>query len=516
MRGACATHAPNHPAPMIACFRRLILPLSLASLSALPFSAQAQDVPYVDILVVYTPSARAAAGSPTAMANAINSYVALANTCFTNSAMATRLRLVGTAEVAYTETFGGTMNTDLNWLGTASQTPNTTLNLLRRATGADLVCLVRRDTVGGTTGVADGSTGCLVVADNHAIATMAFPHEIGHAMGARHDRASEGNPTYGYSYGYQFTGNDNVQYRTVMANGSGTRIPYFSNPTVTYQGVATGVAAPAIDAADNAQNIDNNLELRSSAMGVGDALIPGRFSGDSTAEFILASTNFQCRYWEMTGATRTSATEMAEIFTAVWTVFGAGDLDGDGKDDLLFSSGDGHIAVWFMNGSTRTSAAVLPDTFIPANWTPIGAGDLNSDGKADLVFAHWDGRIAVWYMNGTTRTSAAVLADTFSSSALRLAAVGDLDGNGSADLLFWGGSPNRITIWFMTGSTRNSTAVTADSFATIWRPAGAADCDGDGKADIVFRSFDSRGAVWFMNGATRTGSAVLSHELDLR
>src|SRR6185369_5027500 len=45
--------------------------------------------------------------------------------------------------------------------------------------------------------------------------------------------------------------------RTVMAYAPGTRIPYFSNPNVLYQGVATGVAIGATNAANNAASISN-------------------------------------------------------------------------------------------------------------------------------------------------------------------------------------------------------------------------------------------------------------------
>lgn len=514
---------------MIAHSRRLLLSLALAAGGALPLSAQTEPPPvalspaenqFLDVLVVYTPAARAQAGSTTAMTAEIRSYIALANTCFANSEVIMRLRLAGTAEVAYTETFGGTMNADLNWLSDTTYTSNSTNFLLRRATGADLVCLVRRGPVGGTTGVAD-SNGCFVVADNHATATLAFPHEIGHVMGLKHDRASEGIAgEYNYSCAHIFTGNDGILYRTVMANGPGIRIPYFSNPWVNYQGVPTGIAFPAIDASDHAMILDHPFENGTIRWPIADILLPGNFSGDGTAELILAGANYQCRFWDMNGVVRTSTTDMADAFTGVWTPFGTGDLDGDGKSDVLFKAADGRIAVWFMNGSSRSSAAVLPDIFLPSVWAPFGAGDLNSDGKDDLLFRCQDGRIAVWYMNGATRTSATVLAErytswyagTYSLGAAVPFGVGDLNGDGHDDILL--STDKAICVCFLNGSTRTSAGSVPLLFGNIWTPVGAADYDGDGKDDIVFKSTDERGAIWFMNGTTRVSSDVFSHRLN--
>lgn len=460
-----------------------------------------------DVLVVYTPAARAYAGSTTAMATTINTYVALANTCYSNSSASVRMRLVGTAEVSYTENTSN-MSNDLSWVA-----GNSTVATLRNTYGADVVCLVRRGAVGGAAGIGYLPGGFCVVADDYATSNITFPHEVGHNIGCHHDRANAGNPTTGYNYGWRFTGNDAVQYRTIMAYAPGNRIAYFSNPLVNYQGVATGVASGTSTSADNALTIDGYITTVVGWKPIGDTLIPGDYSGDGTADLILAGTNYQCRFWAMSGATRSSSTDMPTVFTAVWTVFGAGDLDGDGKDDLLFKAADGRIAVWIMNGSSRTSASVLPDTFIPANWTPFGTGDLNGDGKSDLLFKAADGRIAVWYMNGTTRTSAAVLNYLFLPNVWTPFGTGDLDGDGGADLLFRA-SDGRIAVWFMSGSTRNSASVLPATFTSIWTPVGAADYNNDGKADLVFKSNDNRCALWFMNGTTRTSASVLSHTLD--
>lgn len=76
-------------------------------------------------------------------------------------------------------------------------------------------------------------------------------------MGAQHDveNAGGGVGAYSYSYGYRFTVGG-ATYRTVMAYQPGTRIPYFSNPDVSYLGVATGTSTK-----NNALTLNNTASL---------------------------------------------------------------------------------------------------------------------------------------------------------------------------------------------------------------------------------------------------------------
>jgi len=91
---------------------------------------------------------------------------------------------------------------------------------------------------------------------HHACATitMSIAHEIGHILGARHDRFTDtNNLPFAYAHGYVSGG----KWRTMMSYKDGCggcpRIPYWSNPRIMYKGEPTGTPA-----ADNARLI---LEL---------------------------------------------------------------------------------------------------------------------------------------------------------------------------------------------------------------------------------------------------------------
>ncbi|HXJ57851.1 MAG TPA: Calx-beta domain-containing protein, partial [Verrucomicrobiae bacterium] len=218
----------------------------------------------VDVMVVYTSAARIGAGGVAAMNTLIDLAVAEANDTYANSLIPVTLNLVFRGEVSYSET--GNAATDLTRLQNPSDGYMDSVHALRNQYGADLVCLFTETmtTYAGlgylmsTVTTNFSSYAFSVVRRVYAAGSYTFPHELGHNMGCAHDRQNSSSPgAYPYSYGYRFVGDDNITYRTVMAYAPGTRIPYFSNPNVSYQRAATGVAIGATNAADNATSISN-------------------------------------------------------------------------------------------------------------------------------------------------------------------------------------------------------------------------------------------------------------------
>lgn len=210
----------------------------------------------IDVMVVYTAAAAAATGS---IASEIQLAIDSANTAYANSQITQRLRLVHAAQVTYTET--GDAATDLNRLANPIDGYIDDVHVLRDTYHADIVSLFVESMVTwcgmgflmNTVSSFFESSAFNVVRRNCAT-PKAFVHELGHNMGAAHDRANANAPgAYSYSYGYS---SSVPNFGTIMSY-PGSFIPNFSNPLVTYNGVPTGVPEGQLDSADNAKTLNN-------------------------------------------------------------------------------------------------------------------------------------------------------------------------------------------------------------------------------------------------------------------
>lgn len=218
------------------------------------------DGSLIDVLVLYTPSARNTAGGENAIRNAIDSFIAQTNNSYNNSAITPRVRLVHAALTNYTESPNG-MGTDLSNLRSTTNGIMPEAHTLRNQYGADLVALISMST--GACGIAYLMTNPSVGFQSNAFSVtrytcggLTFAHELGHNQGSNHDHQNASNGAYCYSFGYR---TPNSQWRTVMAYAPGTRISYFSNPDITFNGFPMGISGNGCpsNAADNARSIDN-------------------------------------------------------------------------------------------------------------------------------------------------------------------------------------------------------------------------------------------------------------------
>jgi hypothetical protein len=106
-----------------------------------------------------------------------------------------------------------------------------------------------------------GNTGSYLVTELGS--RLTFAHEIAHNLGARHARlAIPGgtDPTNDCAHAWSYTGNSGNARPTVLGplGLSGARIPYYSNPYISFDGFATGsLGTNSTTAAYNARKIRN-------------------------------------------------------------------------------------------------------------------------------------------------------------------------------------------------------------------------------------------------------------------
>lgn len=213
------------------------------------------DGPVLDLMIVYTATARAAAGGTSAMQAVCQLFVDATNSHFTNSQINSQARLVYCGEVNYPES--GSANTDLDRLTFTGDGYLEEVHTLRNQYGADQVTLlVNQFDYCGIAWMHYGPTRAFSVVD-WGCGSATFAHELGHNLGCAHDRQNSRAPGYyPYSYGHRFFGQNGQQFRTVMSYAPGTRIPYFSNPAVLYSGTPTGIPDNLSNSANNARTVN--------------------------------------------------------------------------------------------------------------------------------------------------------------------------------------------------------------------------------------------------------------------
>lgn len=255
----------------------VFLPTLLAPVTVNDSSSTYPDAPVIiDVMVVYTKDARIAEGGTTPIETIIDLGIQETNTSYANSGISQRLNLVHTAEVIYTQ--AGDIVTDRNRLQDPNDGYMDEVHMWRDLYQADLVALLTTDYDPTMYGVAYGMTRptanfapfgfCVVVSQYAAEPTFwTLGHELGHLMGAWHEWwYYDSVPVAGpYSYNYAYVDTDNL-WKTLMSHGGEcfpltgfpcTRILYWSNPDLNFNGAPMGKPEGYLEAADHRKTLNN-------------------------------------------------------------------------------------------------------------------------------------------------------------------------------------------------------------------------------------------------------------------
>lgn len=198
----------------------------------------------IDIMLLYTPAA--ARHYIRAPSDLLLLLVEQANESFRTSGLGhINLRLVHSEAIAFDETGGNHFSILYQMVDGLG--PFARVRKLRDDKRADIVGLVVDDAKGcglSTRVGADADEAYFVVHHSCAAITYSIPHEIGHILGARHDRAIDANEQpFPYAHGFVQAGKwrDIMSYRESC--GGCPRLPFWSNPRVQHKGEPTGTLA---------------------------------------------------------------------------------------------------------------------------------------------------------------------------------------------------------------------------------------------------------------------------------
>ncbi|MGO1071357.1 M12 family metallo-peptidase [Lysobacter sp. CA199] len=256
--------------------------------------------------------------------------VAESNQGYANSNVGINLELANYRTVEYTSAGDGHFTDEERFADPADGYMDD-IHASRDANAADVSVLVIDDA--GNCGLAHsiGSTAATAFATVHydcATGYYSFAHEIGHLLSARHDPAADPtNTPYAYGHGYRYEPATGSKWRTIMAyacTGGCPRLNYWSNPDVTYNGIAMGTA----DRNHNQRVLVQTKAAMAAYRGApgGNTAPVANFSSSVsglTANFTDSSTDsdgsIASRSWNFGDGTTSTATNPSKTYGAAGT-----------------------------------------------------------------------------------------------------------------------------------------------------------------------------------------------------
>ena len=221
--------------------------------------------PVYRVLFPYTPAAEQVVPDIALIAQ---QSIAYANQAYVNSEVNLRAEFAGLFRLDLPET--DDLETDLRRLRAVADGFGDAVHAERQRVGADIVTLFRTADATNTSGIAfvcaQTAASAFGVFEVDGTGTSpVFAHEVGHILGGGHEDANAAGCD-GFSRAKVNGSGDNEVWRTVMHSAYSVRstIPYFSNPSVSVQGVPTGDSGTR----ENARTFNNRAAAVSNFVAV--------------------------------------------------------------------------------------------------------------------------------------------------------------------------------------------------------------------------------------------------------
>jgi len=250
----------------------------------------------IRVFVAYTDDAEIGIGAD--VNGFIQSCIDVSNDCYDNSSVSFNIELARSQKVFYDESLNS--STDKSCFRNTADGCLDDIHTTRSVYDADLNVLLVYGLESGicgsayTVSVSSYANAFCVARVSCAIDNYTFPHELGHLFGCRHDVYVD-DTEIPYAYGHGFV-NLVDEWRTVMAynnlcedyDADCERLPYFSNPSVTYFGDQMGLSGVSDNesALESSMSAISGLETTVSAKSLGAETIEENEKGD-----VIASTS---------------------------------------------------------------------------------------------------------------------------------------------------------------------------------------------------------------------------------